>query len=231
MLKEELLQKSFIAKAIDEDELKQLVDNSLTNETDAANLDTAAAEYLGQAYMIKGIQYICEEVSAGVFEWTAYNTAGQAIHYPDASGKPTLDGITINGALTKSALGIAPNTAERSAATDPSGMDILLDDDGKITYDNLEDILAANFGISTLPKYEKQSNPLLTSNGTQVNWVITHTCKTSEPSTELYDKNGLKITTELTSLIITHKTNKQITVEWNTASNVAANEYYVVLIG
>jgi hypothetical protein len=80
-----------------------------------------------------------------------------------------------------------------------------------------------------LPKYSIIWNPLLTSNGTIVLWDITHTSKTRKPIIQLYDKNGMLITT-LSGLILSHKTTT-VGIQWNTASNVAANEYYVVLIG
>lgn len=235
MTKEQILSKSLIAKSLDEDELQSLLNVSCTDLADAAELKTAAAEYVGQAYMIKGVHYRCEEVSAGVYDWVTYDTSGQSLHYPDASGKPTLDGITFNGSLTKAALGIAPDTAERTEqTTNPSGMFLLLDDDKKIDYDTLESLLAANFGISTLPKYEKQFNPLLTSDGSTVIWTIDHTCKTSEPIVQVYSSAGVyQSTLTLNNFKIDQATGtaNQVKVYWDTPSNVAANGYYVVLIG
>jgi hypothetical protein len=234
MLKEEILSKSLIAKTLDEDELKSLLNTACTDLADAADLETAAAEYVEQSYMIKGIHYRCEEISAGVFEWVTYDTSGQNLNYADASNKPTLDGITLNGALTKSDLGIAPDTAARTTAADPTGMNILLDDDKRIVYDDLLALLEADFGIATLPKYEKQNNPLFTSDGTTATWTITHTCKTSEPIVQVYSSAGiLQSTATLTNFKIDESTGtaKQVKVSWDTASSVTANSYYVVLIG
>lgn len=199
------------------------------------DLPTAGAGNLGQVYCVGGINYKCTNPSAGVYEWTNMNAAAAANDYANASNKPKINDVLLSGNKDGDALKLLSNFSVLATGADPLALTSYLatEDAGdtnvsvKRTVQDLYDL----FGIDNLPKYEKQFNPILTSNGSQVIWVITHTCKTSEPSTELYDKYGLKITTELTSLIITHKTNKQLTVEWNTASNVAANEYYVVLIG
>ena len=230
MLKETILSKSLTSHALDEDELKQLVDNSLTNETDSANLGTATAEKVGQSYMIKGVQYVCEDKGSGVYEWETYDTSGQNLSYADASGKPTIDGITLNGALTKEALEIAPSSAARTVEADPNGYKIPLNDDKYIVYEDLMAFLSSDFDIANLPKYEKQFNPLLTTNGGDVSWTITHRCKNGEPLVQLYDKNGILITT-LAGQTTTHKTSLTLEIKWNSVSNVAANEYYVVLIG
>ena len=187
-------------------------------------------EHVDQAYMIKGIHYKCKEVSTGVYEWVTYDTSGQSLHYPDASGKPKLDGITLNGELTKSGLKIAPDTSERTQTEDPYGKVILIDDTESIVYDSLEDLLASVFEISSLPKYFILWNPLLTNSGGAVGWEFSHTCKTKKPLIQLFDKNGKLITTELTNLGIIHRTST-ITIEWDSAIDIAANEYYVVLIG
>jgi hypothetical protein len=230
MLKEQILSKSLVSKALDENELLELLKRSLTYLDDASELENAAAEYLDQAYNVGGIVMVCKEVEAGVYDWVAKDGVGLNLHYPDASGKPTLDGITINGALKKADLEIAPSAAARTAAADPSGLYIPLDDDKKIIYDDLEDNLANVFEISTLPKYEKQNNPLLTSNGTIVTWTITHTCKTSQPLIQIFRADGLQ-NPPLSSLLIVHQSAKKIAIQWDTASNIAANAYYIVLIG
>lgn len=231
-LKETLLTKSLTSHALDEDELISLLNESTTNLDEKTSLPAAATEYLGQSYLIKGIHYVCELVET-VPTWVAYNSDGTQLSYADMSDKPTLDGITINGALTKAALGIAPDSSERTETLlTPSGKYLLLNDDEKIDFDVLDNLLYANYGISTLPKYEKQFNPLLTSSGTSVTWTITHTCKTSEPMVQIFDKNGrVQTLSNLSNLIIDNNGSNQTVITWATASNVAANEYYVVLIG
>jgi len=229
MLKEQILSKSLVSKALDENELLELLKRSLTYLDDAADLPTPAVEYLDQAYNVAGIATVCKEVEAGVYDWVAKDGVGLNLHYPDASGKPTLDGITLNGALTKADLEIAPDTAARTSAADPSGLNILLDDDKKILYDDLEDKFASVFDIVNLPKYSIIWNPLLTSAGSKVLWTIAHTSKTRNPIIQLFDKNGA-LRMDLSSLIIIHRTT-DITIEWDSVSNIAANEYYVVLIG
>lgn len=142
MTKEQILSKSLIAKALDEDELQSLLNVSCTDLADAADLKTAAAEYVGQAYMIKGVHYRCEEVSAGVYDWVTYDTSGQSLHYPDASGKPTLNGITINGTLTSSDLKLASDTTARTAAATLIATDKIPINDDK--YATVSDIQLAN---------------------------------------------------------------------------------------
>lgn len=232
MTKEQLLTKSLTAHALDENELISLLTTSCTDLSDPADLPTAAAEYVGQAYMIRGVHYRCEDKGSGVYEWESYDTSGQSLHYPDASGKPTLDGITLNGTLTKAALEIAPSAAARTAEADPSGMKIPLDDDKYIVYDDLSALLASAFDIANLPKYETYFNPLLVSDGTSVTWEITHTCKTSEPMVQIYKSDGfLQDYNSLDNLRVINSTGKLITITWKNVSNVAANDYYVVLVG
>ena len=234
MLKENILSKSLTSKALDEDELILLRDTSVTDLADAADLPSPNLRNLNQAYFVKGVHYRCEEVSTGVFEWVTYDTSGQSLHYPDASGKPTLDGITLNGAMTKSDLGIALDTSEREEqTTNPSGMYLLLDNDKKIDYDTLENFIYENLGIANLPKYETYNNPLLTSNGTNVTWEITHTCKTSKVIIQLFLMSSglLQTSSNFTGLTISNKNTGLVSIQWNSGVNIPANTYYVVLIG
>ena len=227
MLKETILSKSLTSHALDEDELKQLVDNLLSNETDSANLGTATAEKVGQSYMIKGVQYVCEDKGSSVYEWETYDTSGQNLSYADASGKPSIDGITLNGALTKADLEIAPSSAARTSTIEPSGKSILLNDNEYIVYDNLEDKLANVFDISNLPKYETYNNPLLTSDGTTCEWSVTHTCKTNKPIVQVFTSGGIIVT----NLALLQHSGSRVSIQITSAVNIAANAYYVVLIG
>ena len=231
-LKETLLTKSLTSHALDEDELIQLVNQSVTNLDDSSSLPTAGVEYLGQSYIIKGVHYVCELVET-VPTWVTYNSDGTQLSYADMSDKPTIDGITINGVLTKSALGIAPDSSERTETVgSPSGKYLLLDDDEKIDFDDIKNILYANYGISTLPKYETYNNPLLTSNGTSVTWTFTHTCKTSKPMIQIYKGDGtLQDYNSMSNLLVKQNTGNVVIIQWNSVTNVAANDYYVVLIG
>lgn len=232
MLKEAILQKSFTSHLPDENEFKELVKRSVTYIDDAAGLPVAAVAYLDQAYNVQGVTYVCEEISAGVYDWTTYDTSGQSLDYNNASHKPTINGVTLSGTMTATTLGLAEDTSGRTATTNPALANILLDDDSMITYENLAEALNTLFDIANLPKYEKQNNPLLTTSGGEVKWEITHTCKTSEPSVELYNSGGIKITkTDIATLVIQHGSKKTLSIVWASASNVAANEYYVVLIG
>ena len=104
---------------------------------------------------------------------------------------------------------------------------LLLDDDKKIDYDSLENVLYANFDIANLPKYEKHINPLLTPSVGIVVWTITHTCKTATPVIQLYKGDGILQNTEtLPDLIITHKTSTTIEIRWTDPKNIAANKFY-----
>lgn len=229
MLKEQLLSKSLTSHALDEDELKELVKRSVTYLSTSADLPTAAIDYLDQAYNVQGVMYVCEEVTTGVYDWVTHDTSGQALHYPDASGKPTLDGITLNGPLTKSSLGIAPATSTRSEVTSPTSEKILLNDDKYITYSELESVLASSFGITLLSKLEKYSNPLLTSNGTICPWEIDHTCNTSTPLVQLFTSGGILVQSGIN--LIQHSGVGRISIQINSAVDISANSYYIILIG
>lgn len=234
MLKETILQKSFAQHLPDENEFKEFLKRSVTYIDDIAALPTAAVAYLDQAYNSQGITYVCKEVSTGVYDWAAYDTSGQSLHYPDATGKPTLNGVPLNGTLTSSSVGVAPDSTGRTAITDPSAKNILINDDSLITYENLAAALNTLFDVANLPKYEKQYNPILTSDGTVVTWIVTHSCKNGEPIIQMFTKEGDQMnldTITLTNLEIRHLTSKRIEIEWDSAINIAANEYYVVLIG
>jgi hypothetical protein len=232
MLKEAILQKSFTSHLPDENEFKELLKRTVTYIDDAADLPVAAVAYLDQAYNVQGVTFVCEEISAGVYDWVTYNTSGQSLDYNNASHKPTIDGITLNGALTKEGLEIAPSSAARTVEVDPNGYKIPLNDDKYIVYEDLMAFLSSDFGISTLPKYEKYNNPLLTTTGGVVLWVLSHTCKTNYPIIQFYDKNGeLQDSNNLSGLKIANRMNGTISIEFDSVSNVPANEYYVVLIG
>ena len=124
MLKETILQKSFAQHLPDENEFKEFLKRSVTYIDDIADLPTAGIEYLDQAYNSQGITYVCKEVSTGVYDWTAYDTSGQSLHYPDGTGKPTFNGVPLNGTLTSSSVGVASDTSGRTPITDPKGTSI-----------------------------------------------------------------------------------------------------------
>lgn len=199
------------------------------------DLPTAAVGNLGQVYCVGGINYKCTSPSAGVYEWTNMNAAAAANDYSNASNKPKINSELLSGDKTGDALKLLSNFSVLPTGADPLALTSrLATDDGgdtsasvQRTVQDLYDL----FDIANLPKYEKQNNPLLTSNGTSVQWNITNTCKTLKPLVQIYGKSGdLQTTATLNGLGIGHKpTYTQIV--WNSASNVAANEYYVVLIG
>lgn len=232
MLKETILQKSFAQHLPDENEFKEFLKRSVTYIDDIADLPVASDEYLDQAYNSQGVTYVCKEVSSNVFDWVAYDTSGQSLHYPDASGKPTLNGIPLNGTLTSASVGVASDTSLRTPITDPTSTNILIDDDNSITYENLAAALNTLFDIANLPKYEKQFNPLLIASGGSVMWTITYTLKTITPIIQLFDKDGmLQDSNILTGLQIVSRVAGDITIVFISADNVAANSYYAVLIG
>jgi len=152
MTKEQLLTKSLTAHALDENELISLLTTSCTDLSDPADLPTAAAEYVGQAYMIRGVHYRCEDKGSGVYEWESYDTSGQNLSYADASGKPTLNGVTLNGNLVSSDLGLSSDTTQRTAATTIATTDkIPINDDKYTTVDKLGNKIAEDY--STLREF------------------------------------------------------------------------------
>lgn len=202
-----------------------------------ADLPTAAAGNLGQVYCVGGINYKCTSPSTGVYEWTNMNAAAAANDYANASNKPKINDVLLSGNKDGDTLKLLSNfsvLADGSAALALTSY-LATEDAGdtnvsvKRTVQDLYDL----FDIGNLPKYETYNNPLLTSNGTSVRWEITHTCKTSKVLIQLFVIAGgiLQTTASLTSLTISNKSTGLVSIEWNTASNVAANTYYVVLIG
>lgn len=164
MTKEQLLTKSLVAHALDEDELKSLLNTACTDLDDPSDLPTAAAEYVGQAYMIKGVHYRCEEPSTGVFEWETYDTSGQNLSYADASGKPTLNGVTINGVLTSSDLKLASDNTERTEKTTLESTDkIPINDAQYSSPDAIATYLSSQY--DNYPKYTEQYRKLFIDNG------------------------------------------------------------------
>lgn len=236
MLKETILQKSFAQHLPDENEFKEFLKRSVTYIDDIADLPAATREYLDQAYNSQGITYICEEVTTGVYDWVAYDQTGTQLEYPDLSNKPQINSVTITGNSTGDTLKLLSNFSILETGSDPLSLTSLLatEDAGdtsisvKRTVQDLYDL----FNIANLPKYEKQFNPLLIASGGSVMWTITYTLKTNTPIIQLFDKNGeLQDSNNLTGLVIVSRVAGDITISFTSASNVAANEYYVVLIG
>lgn len=200
-----------------------------------ADLPIAAAGNLGQVYCVGGINYKCTNPSTGVYEWTNMNAAAAANDYANASNKPKINDVLLSGNKDGDTLKLLSNfSVLADGSTALALTSYLATEDGgdtnfsvKRTVQDLYDL----FGIANLPKYETYNNPLLTSNGTTVQWNIANTCKTTKPLVQIYSKLGdLQTTATLTGLGIVHKPT-QVQIGWNTSSNVAANEYYVILIG
>lgn len=202
------------------------------------DLPTAAVGNLGQVYCVSGINYCCEETSTGVYGWVNKNAAAAANNYANASNKPLINSVVLSGDKDGDALKLLSNFSVLATGADPLALTSrLATDDGgdtavsvQRTVQDLYDL----FDIGNLPKYEKQNNPLLTSDGTYIKWIITHTCKTSEPLVQMFTKEGDLInysTIALNNLTIRHLSSNEVEVEWNSAIDIAANEYYVVLIG
>ena len=202
-----------------------------------ADLPTAAAGNLGQVYCVGGVNFKCTNPSTGVYEWTNMNAAAAANDYANASNKPKINDVLLSGNKDGDTLKLLSNFSVLADGTSALALtSYLATEDGgetstsvKRTVQDLYDL----FGIANLPKYETYNNPLLTSDGTTVTWQITHTCKTSKVLIQLFSIAGgiLQTTASLTALTISNKSTGLVAIEWNTASNVAANTYYAVLIG
>lgn len=202
-----------------------------------ADLPTAAVGNLGQVYCVGGINYKCTNPSTGVYEWTNMNAAAAANDYANASNKPKINDVLLSGNKDGDTLKLLSNFSVLANGVDPLALtSYLATEDGgdtnfsvKRTVQDLYDL----FDIGNLPKYETYNNPLLISNGTSVRWEITHKCKTSKVIIQLFAVSSgiLQTTASLTALTISNKSTGFVAIEWNTASNVAANTYYVVLIG
>lgn len=201
-----------------------------------ADLPTAAAGNLGQVYCVGGVNYKCTNPSKGVYEWTNMNAAAAANDYANASNKPKINDVLLSGNKDGDALKLLSNFSVLATGADPLALksNLATDDGGdtsvsvKRTVQDLYDL----FDIGNLPKYEKQFNPLLIASGGSVMWTITYTLKTITPIIQLFDKNGmLQDSNILKGLQIVSRVAGGITIVFTSAYNVAANEYYVVLIG
>ena len=222
LLKEDILSKSLVSHAVDEEELISLLNRSCTDIDDAADLPTATAANLSQAYLIKGIHYRCEETSTAVYKWVTYDTSGQNLHYPDASGKPTLDGITINGALTKAALGIAPDNTARTEKTTLVATDLIpINDDQYTSIDGLGNIIAQDYSTqrefsTDFPYLYFQSDltMLLTNDASTTNLVLTDDAANSVTWSYTPPQSGIikstdEINVQFSTSGLTHSTYKQ----------------------
>lgn len=201
-----------------------------------SDLPTAAAGNLGQVYCVGGINYKCTSPSTGVYEWTNMNAAAAANDYANASNKPKINDVLLSGNKDGDTLKLLSNFSVLATGADPLALTSYLatEDAGdtnvsvKRTVQDLYDL----FDIGNIPKYEKHNNPLLTSNGTSVTWTVTHTCKTSKPMVQIYKGDGvLQDYNSLSNLLVTQNTGNVVIIQWNKVSDVAANDYYVVLIG
>ena len=199
------------------------------------DLPTAAVGNLGQVYCVGGINYKCTSPSSGVYEWTNMNAAAAANDYSNASNKPKINGELLSGDKIGDNLKLMSNFSVLPAGADKLALTSRLatDDDGdpansvQRTVQDLYDL----FDVGNLPKYEKYNNPLLTSNGISVTWTQVHTCKTNKPIVQIYKGDGvMQDYNSLSNLLITQNTGNVI-IQWDSVPNVAANDYYVVLIG
>ena len=199
-------------------------------------LPTAAVGNLGQVYCVGGVNWRCEEVSSGVYGWVNKNADAAANNYANATNKPLINSVLLNGDKTGDTLKLMSNFSVLATGNDPLALTSrLATEDGGDTFVTVQRTvqdLYDLFDIGNLPKYEKYNNPLLTTAGGVVLWVLSHTCKTKYPIIQIYDKNGeLQDSNNLSGLIIVNRMDGTISIEFDSVSNVAANEYYVVLIG
>lgn len=195
------------------------------------DLPTAAAGNLGQVYCVGGINYKCTNPSAGVYEWTNMNAAAAANDYANASNKPKINDVLLSGNKDGDALKLLSNfsvLANGSAALALTSY--LATEDGGDTFVSVKrpvQDLYDLFDIGNLPKYEKQFNPTLTSAGGVCDWAVTHTCKTQYPIVQVFTSGGILVT----NLASVQHSGERVSIQITSAINIAANEYYVVLIG
>ena len=195
------------------------------------DLPTPGAGNLGQVYCVGGINYKCTNPSTGVYEWTNMNAAAAANDYANASNKPKINDVLLSGNKDGDALKLLSNfSVLANGATALALTSYLATEDGgdtstsvKRTVQDLYDL----FGIANLPKYEKQYNPTLTSGGGVCEWSVTHTCKTQYPIVQVFTSGGILVT----NLALVQHSVERVSIQITSATNIAANSYYVVLIG
>jgi len=196
-----------------------------------SDLPTAAAGNLGQVYCVGGVNYKCTNPSTGVYEWTNMNAAAAANDYANASNKPKINDVLLSGNKDGDALKLLSNFSVLATGADPLALtSYLATEDGgdtsvsvKRTVQDLYNL----FDIGNLPKYEKQFNPTLTSGGGVCEWAVTHTCKTQYPIVQVFTSGGILVT----NLAKVQHSVERVSIQITSSINIAANSYYVVLIG
>jgi hypothetical protein len=196
-----------------------------------SDLPTAAVGNLGQVYCAGGINYKCTNPSTGVYEWTNMNAAAAANDYTNASNKPKINGVLLSGDKKGDTLKLLSNFSVLANGSAPLTLSSLLATENagdtsvsvKRTVQDLYDL----FGIDNLPKHERQYNPTLTSGGGVCEWAVTHTCKTQYPIVQVFTSGGRLVT----NLALVQHSGKRVSIQITSSINIAANEYYVVLIG
>ena len=195
------------------------------------DLPTAAVGNLGQVYCVGGINYRCEEVTTGVYGWVNKNADAAANNYTNASNKPQINKVVLSGDKSGDTLKLISNFSVLATGADPLSLtsNLPTDDGGDtaVTVKRTVQDLYNLFGIANLPKYETYNNPLLTSDGTTCEWSVTHTCKTNKPIVQVFTSGGIIVT----NLALLQHSGSRVSIQITSAVNIAANAYYVVLIG
>ena len=70
--KEQILGTDIVNKSLQATTVESIVKYAATKLDNISELPTPSASNVGQTYVIKGVQYDCEETDRGVYEWVAY---------------------------------------------------------------------------------------------------------------------------------------------------------------
>ena len=144
--KEQILGTDIVNKSLQAATVESIVKYAATKLDNISELPTPSASNVGQTYVIKGVQYDCEETDRGVYEWVAYDKAGQVIDYQDASNKPKFNGVTLAGDQVPETYGLAKSDTQRDVLASLTGSEYIpLDTDEKIDVDTLGTYVVDNF--------------------------------------------------------------------------------------
>ena len=156
--KEQILGTDIVNKSLQAATVESIVKYAATKLDNISELPTPSASNVGQTYVIKGVQYDCEETDTGVYEWVAYDKAGQVIDYQDASNKPKFNGVTLAGDQVPETYGIAKSDSQRDVLTSLTGSEYIpLDTDEKIDVDTLGAYVIDNFVDAYLTTIKPES--------------------------------------------------------------------------
>ena len=221
--KEQILGTDIVNKSLKATTVETIVKYAATKLDNISELPKPSASNVGQTYVIKGVQYDCEETDRGVYEWVAYDKAGQVIDYQDASNKPKINGVTLAGDQVPETYGLAKSDTERVVSTNLTGSEYIpLDTDDKIDIDTLGAYVVSNFVDTYLENAisEAASIEIKYSNQKRVSVINNTSLTTVAIDLKTTNENGETNIVNIPQRVLFHNTagSVTLTVKINTST-------------